>query len=74
MANALFIIDVQNDFPFSRVKMAPYGKVDMRAAYKVNDRLSLFARAENITNARYQESRDYGTPGRSYYAGMTVTW
>jgi vitamin B12 transporter len=76
-ARATFVgrrIDVQNDFPFSRVKMAPYGKVDMRAAYKVNDRLSIFARAENITNARYQEIRDYGTPGRSYYAGMTVTW
>ncbi len=56
-------IDIQNDFPFSRVKMAPYGKVDMRAAYKVNDRLSIFARAENITNARYQEIRDYGTAG-----------
>ncbi len=67
-------IDVQNDFPYSRVQMAPYGKLDMRATYKVNDNLSVFARAENITNARFEEIRDYGTPGRSFYAGMQVTW
>ncbi len=67
-------IDVQNDFPYSRVQMAPYGKADIRASYKVNDQLSIFARMENITDARYQEIRDYGTAGRSYYAGMQVTW
>lgn len=67
-------IDAMNDFPYSRVVMAPYGKLDARAMYRVNDTVSVFARAENITNARYQEIRDYGTPGRSYYAGLTITW
>lgn len=67
-------IDVQNDFPYSRVSMAPYGKFDSRASYKVNDHLTVFARAENIANARYQQIRDYGTPGRSFYAGARVTW
>lgn len=76
-ARATFVgkrLDVENDFPYARVPMAPYGKLDGRIRYKVNDNLSLFARAENITNARYQEIRDYGTPGRSLYAGMQVNW
>lgn len=67
-------IDVLNDFPYSRVRMAPYGKLDARAAYKLNETLSVFARAENITNVRYQEIRDYGTPGRAFYAGAQITW
>ncbi len=67
-------VDVMNDFPYSHVPMAPYGKADLRASYKVNDHLTVFARAENMTNARYQEIRDYGTAGRSWYAGMQVTW
>jgi len=67
-------IDVLNDFPSSRVQMAPYGTVDARAAYKLNEQFSIFARAENITNARYQEIRDYGTSGRAFYAGAQITW
>jgi len=66
--------DIANDFPFARTRMAPFGKLDARAAYRVNDRLTLTARAENITNARYQEIRDFGVAGRSFYAGATVTW
>lgn len=67
-------IDVLNDFPYSRVTMPSYGKFDSRVSYKVNEQLTLFARAENITNARYQQIRDYGTPGRSFFAGARVTW
>lgn len=67
-------IDVQNDFPYSRVRMAPYARLDARVAYKATDNITVFTRFENITNARYQEIRDYGTAGRSIFAGAKVTW
>lgn len=66
--------DIRNDFPYSRVRMPAYAKFDMRADYKISDNVAVFARVENLTNARYEEIRDYATPGRSFYAGLKTTW
>ena len=46
----------------------------MYADYKVNDTLSVFARAENLTDKRYEEVLNYGTAGRSFYGGVRATW
>ena len=67
-------IDVNNDFPYNRVTLRPYAKLDFRASYKMTENIAVFARLENLTNARYEEIRDYGTAGRSIFAGMTVRW
>ena len=56
------------------VVLKAYARVDVVADYKVNDRLSLFARGENLTNAKYEEVYNYGTAGRSAYAGLQITW
>ena len=66
--------DIQNDFPYSRVRMAPFGKLDGRMSYKISESISVFARIENITNARYQEIRDFGVAGRSIFAGAKIVW
>jgi vitamin B12 transporter len=55
-------------------ELAPYAKLDLFANYKVNDNLTLFGRIENVTNAVYEESFDFGEPGRSYYAGIKYDW
>lgn len=55
-------------------KLKAYARLDLLADYKVTDTLSLFARAENLTDARYQEIRDYGAAGRSLYGGMRASW
>jgi vitamin B12 transporter len=55
-------------------RLAPYARLDIYADYRINDTLSLFARAENVTDARYEEVLNYGTPGRSFYAGLRATW
>jgi vitamin B12 transporter len=56
------------------VTLAPYAKLDLLANYKFNDSLTMFGRVENLTDARYEEVFDYGTAGRSYYAGISYTW
>jgi vitamin B12 transporter len=56
------------------VTLAPYAKLDLLANYKFNDNFSMFGRVENVTDARYQEVYNYGTAGRSYYAGVTYSW
>ena len=54
--------------------MSGYARFDLLADYKVNQQVSVFARGENLTNTRYEEARDYGTAGRSVYAGLRITW
>jgi vitamin B12 transporter len=71
MTGARFDIDNQT---FARVRTPAWARLDVSADYRVNDTLSLFARVENVTNARYEEIRDYGTSGRAAYAGLKATW
>jgi vitamin B12 transporter len=55
-------------------ELPPYARLDVLADYRVNDTLAVFARAENLTDAEYQEVPDFGTAGRSFYAGLRATW
>jgi vitamin B12 transporter len=60
--------------PGERDRLAPYARLDLLSDYKVTDHLTVFVRAENLTDARYEEVRNYGTPGRSIYGGVRATW
>lgn len=55
-------------------RLAPYAKLDVYTDYKINENLRVYARAENLTNAHYQEVLNYGTAGRSIYGGLKTTW
>lgn len=66
--------DSSNDFPYSRVQLGAYARLDARAEYQLNSTLSIFARAENLTNAKYEDVRDYATAGRSFFGGVKATW
>lgn len=59
---------------FGNVLLPAYYRLDGYADYKINDSLSLFARLENIMDARYEEVRNYGVAGRSLYAGVRLDW
>lgn len=61
-------------FASFRTSLAPYARLDVRADYQVHKNLNLYLRAENLTNARYQEVYNYGTTGRAFYAGARATW
>jgi vitamin B12 transporter len=65
-------MDTRYDDPL--LFMSGYARLDLLADYKFNQQVSLFARGENLTNTRYEEARDYGTAGRSVYAGVKITW
>ncbi|HYF54139.1 MAG TPA: TonB-dependent receptor, partial [Salinarimonas sp.] len=56
------------------LRLAPYARLDMLAEYKVDDTFTVFGRVENLADARYEEVATYGTPGRSFYAGLRATW
>ena len=58
----------------NRVRLAPYARLDLWARYDLNATWQLYARAENITNAHYEEAYSYGTTGRAVYAGLRAQW
>lgn len=53
-----------------RARLDDWVRVDLRASWSLTDKIDLFARIENLFDAKYQEVYGYGTPGLSAYAGV----
>jgi vitamin B12 transporter len=70
----LILVGERYSSPRERDRLAPYARFDVYADYRINDRVSVFARGENLTNAHYEEVLDFGTAGRSVYGGLRATW
>ncbi|PCK08834.1 MAG: TonB-dependent receptor [Alteromonadaceae bacterium] len=51
-----------------------YEILDISADYDVNDTLTLFIRAENITNEDYEEIRNFNTANNALYTGLRYTF
>ncbi len=56
------------------ISLDGYALFNLRAALPLNDRLELYGRIENLTNAQYQTVVGYGTYGRAAYAGVRAKW
>ncbi len=57
-----------------RVRLSAFVRIDVRADYKVNERVSVFARGENLTDRRYVEAFGFRQSGRAVYAGVQSTF
>ncbi|PTM60225.1 vitamin B12 transporter [Phreatobacter oligotrophus] len=56
------------------LRLNPYMRFDLRTSYQIDKTWTAFARVENLTNVRYEEVYNYGTAGRSFYAGLRANW
>lgn len=65
-----------DDASFSsvRTRLAPYARFDLRTSYKLTDTVTAYLRAENLTNAHYQDVYNYGITGRAFYLGAKASW
>ncbi len=61
-----------NTFPAARVVLGGFTLVDFRAAWALNDHVSITGRVENAFDKRYQTVLDFGTLGRAGYVGVDV--
>ena len=52
------------------VSLQEYVLVNLNAEYRLNDRVSLFGRIENVTDEAYEEVFSVATPGRAAYGGV----
>jgi vitamin B12 transporter len=57
-----------------RVALGSYTLVNLAGGYRLTDSVELTARIENLFDARYEEVYTYGTPGRTAYAGLRMTF
>jgi vitamin B12 transporter len=59
-----------NVFPTATVRLGGYTLFDLRVSYQVTEKLELYARLDNVTNKWYETIFDYGTWGRTAFAGL----
>lgn len=69
----------QRDFQFSNffanrrmVTLDRYLKADISAAYRINDRVELFGRVENVLDEDYQDVYGFSNPGIGAFAGVKI--
>ena len=51
-------------------RLGGYGLLNLYATWRINDDFSLLARVNNATDKSYELARNYGTGGRSWFAGL----
>ena len=61
-----------NTFPASTVELPFYTKLNLAVRWQVQKHLELFARAENLTDERYQEVFGFPALGRGFYGGLRL--
>ncbi len=66
--------DFTDTFNPVRVTMPDYILFNLAASYKLFNYLKLNARIENLFDKQYEEVLYYGTLGRSFYAGLNLTF
>ena len=52
------------------VALDAYTLTDLRARYRLNDRVELYGRVENLTDQRYETAAGYGQLGRRLWVGV----
>lgn len=67
-------VRAEGDMPDSGGLRDGFTVVNLNGAWAVNDRVSLTARIENLTDARYQQLLGYGEAGRSAYVGVRLRY
>lgn len=67
-------VRAEGDMPDSGGERDGFTVVNLNGAWAVNDRVSLTARIENLTDAHYQQLLGYGEAGRSGYVGIRLRY
>lgn len=67
-------IDGDRSFTVPRLKAPDYTLAHLAGEYRVSDRLTAFARIENLTDERYENPVGFERPGRAAFAGVRVSF
>jgi len=59
-------------FDINSDKLKEYYRVDVITSYKITENAEIYAKIENLFDYKYQEVRNYGTAGFSFYGGVNI--
>ncbi|WP_309090092.1 TonB-dependent receptor domain-containing protein [Phenylobacterium sp.] len=65
-------IDGDRSFTVPRLKAPDYTIAHLAGEYRLSDRLTAFARVENLTDEAYENPVGFERPGRAAFAGLRV--
>ena len=57
---------------FVTKKADDYAVVDLKGSYRIDDRLEIFARVENLLDEDYEDVLGFNTPGISGFGGIRL--
>ena len=72
--SAALTVRAEGEMPDSAGMRDGFTVVHLNGSWAVNDRVSLTARIENLTDAHYQQLLGYGEAGRSAYVGFRLRY
>ncbi len=61
-------------FPVLRTSLDSFALVSLAGSYKVTERLSIFARGENLLDEKYEEIIGFRSPGIAAFGGIRVSF
>jgi vitamin B12 transporter len=67
-------VDGNRSFSIQRLNTDPYFVVNVAAEYDVGKGVTLFARANNLFDRRYEDPTGFQRPGFGFFAGARITW
>jgi len=67
-------IDGNRSFSITRLNTDPYYIVNVAADYAVSKDVTIFARADNLFDRRYEDPTGFQRPGFGFFAGVRVAW
>lgn len=70
----LTFVGARFDAPGEKRPLSAYTRLDAYGEYRISENATAYVRLENLTNAHYENVFNYGTAGRSGYAGLRVKW
>ena len=62
------------DFSSTVIQLPGYGLVNIAATYKLSNKVSAFARVDNLLDKHYEEIYSYATAGRGLYGGVSSSF
>ena len=67
-------VDGNRSFSITRLDTDPYFLVNLAAEYDVGKGVTLFARADNLFDRRYEDPTGFQRPGFGFFAGLRVNF
>ena len=65
------VINVPLSYSVTNIKLGDYVDLNLNGGYKFNEKLTVFAKANNVLNSNYQKYSNFYVQGLQVFGGLT---